>query len=420
MACRGYEGRRFNECNKGGRKIMTNESSNATVREGESRELRALNRNFSLGEYGESWTKLERYLFIEIYNVIKDFYISASDENIKTFSSESILLTLPIKKLDSRLFGTTNKSRYLMSASEGLSKKQINFKKLDSESGQWGFSFISMFPEIRYDAKIDKSKMTVRIPNMIYEEMVPIKSYCLLDLKLLSEFGSGNTVRLYEIFKSYAFRKTITITFNDLRKQLGFFKDATYPEWKHFNAKVLKPAVQDINSYKEHDIEVFYEKKRGLPEIEFRIKTHKKTSTKKFQISNLNETIVDRTPSLIQAKYIETLLMYCSKKVGCEFNAKEMTEWIISDLVNMKEKKGNEFDFKYAMNAISEQIRRGKYRCPYVHKHINIESTKVVFKDGMYEAIKKLEMENDYEGIKNLYSNEEIKVHQFGYILEIK
>ncbi|SCN46581.1 hypothetical protein BAZMOX_313795_0 [methanotrophic endosymbiont of Bathymodiolus azoricus (Menez Gwen)] len=38
----------------------------------------------------------------------------------------------------------------------------------------------------------------------------------------------------------------------------------------------------------------------------------------------------------------------------------------------------------------------------------------------MYEAIKKLEMENDYEGIKNLYSNEEIKVHQFGYILEIK
>jgi plasmid replication initiation protein len=84
----------------------------------------------------------------------------------------------------------------------------------------------------------------------------------LLDLKLLSEFGSGNTIRLYEIFKSYAFKKKFDIGFNELRKQLGFFNEGNYQEWKYFNAKVLKPAVKDINSYKQFDIEVFYEKKR--------------------------------------------------------------------------------------------------------------------------------------------------------------
>jgi hypothetical protein len=88
--------------------------------------LRVVNRDFSLGEYGQSWTKLERYLFIEIYNVIKDFYLSTSDENIKTFSSESILLTLPVNRLDKSLFKPSQKNRDLMKAAEGLSKKQIN------------------------------------------------------------------------------------------------------------------------------------------------------------------------------------------------------------------------------------------------------------------------------------------------------
>lgn len=124
----------------------------------EDRGLRVLNRDFSLGEYGESWTKLERYLFIEIYNVIKDFFIASSDENIKTFSSESILLTLPVDRLDEKLFGRNHRNRDLMNAAEGLSRKQINLKILDVESGQWGFTFISMFPEIRYDPAVDKEK----------------------------------------------------------------------------------------------------------------------------------------------------------------------------------------------------------------------------------------------------------------------
>ena len=352
------------------------------------REQRVLNRGFSLGEYGERWTKLERYLFIEIYNVIKEFYISASDENIETFSSESILLTLPVNNLDDRLIKLGHRSRDLMNAAEGLSKKQINLKKLDEKSKQWGFSFFSMFPEITYDPLVNKEKMTVRIPNAVYEEMVPIESYCLLDLELLSEFNSGNTVRLYEIFKSFAFKKKMTISFEELRKQLGFFKSDTYPVWKHFNAQVLKPAVEEINAHKEHDIEISYAKKRGLPEIEFKIKSHKKTNHKNIQVLNLNEEISERKPSLIQAKYIDTLLRYCDKEVEYDINKSEMTEWIISDLMNMRTKQGNAFDFKHAMNAISLQIRKGKYEKPYSHKHQALVSSKVEFKEETYQAMK--------------------------------
>ena len=301
------------------------------LEENKKRELRVVNRDFSLGEYGQSWTKLERYLFIEIYNVIKDFYLSTSDENIKTFSSESILLTLPVNRLDKSLFKPSQKNRDLMKAAEGLSKKQINLKAL-GDDGQWYFRFISMFPEICYEPLKDRNKILIRIPNSIYEEMVPIESYCLLDLKLLSEFGSGNTIRLYEIFKSYAFKKKFDIGFNELRKQLGFFNEGNYQEWKYFNAKVLKPAVKDINSYKQFDIEVFYEKKRGLDKVSFTIKTHIIQDVSKIQVLNLNEEIngLTRIPNLIQKKYIETVLFFCKKKHSIS-NEIELTEWIISD-----------------------------------------------------------------------------------------
>lgn len=382
----------------------------------DERELRAVNREFSLGEYGESWTKLERYLFIEIYNVIKDFYISRSDENIKGFSSESILLNLPVNKLDKTLFKKSQLSRDLMNASEGLSKKQIVLKTL-KDDGQWGFRFISMFPDIGYDPSTDKNNMIVKIPSSIYEQMVPIESYCQLDLKLLSVFGSGNTIRLYEIFKSYAFKKLFSIDFNELRKLLGFFNEGSYQEWKHFNAKVLKPAVKDINSHKQYDIEVFYEKRRGLDKISFTIKTHRAQDLSKIQVLNLNESIDEilRKPNLIQQKYIETVLFFC-KKYSSISNEKELIEWIISDLINQQEKLEAKFNFKHSMNAISKQVRIGSYTQPYSHKYLVIDS--ITFDPLIYEEIKKLEREGLHEVIKDQYSSEQIRANHFGFILD--
>ena len=385
------------------------------IEQKKDRELRAINRQFSLGEYGQSWTKLERYLFIEIYNVIKDFYMSVSDQNIKTFSSESIFLTLPVEKLDKKLFKANQKSRDLMNAAEGLSKKQINLKTID-ETGQHGFDFIAMFPRLKFDPSEDKNNMYVRVPSEVYEEMVPIESYCLLDLKMISQFNSGNTVRLYEIFKSYAFRKKITLTFDSLRKQLGFFNEGAYSEWKYFNSQVLKKAVIDINNHKEFDIEVLYKKKKGAEEIEFEIITHKKQKKNSIQILNLNELIVNRTPSLIQSKYIETTLNLCNKALKNRLNIKELTDWVISDLVNAQTKKGADFDFKYLMNSISQQIRKKEYTKPFAHQYI-APQVEVVFDDATYQKMKALVKNGQIEELISNYTQEEIIANQFGFLL---
>ena len=356
------------------------------------------------------------YEFREIYNVIKDFYLARSSENIKKFSSENILLTLPINELDNSLFKKKNKQRDLLTAAEGLSEKRISLVTIDND-GQYGFDFISIFPRITYNPNKDKLNMYVKIPNEVYEQMVPIESYCQLDLKLLSAFGSGNTIRLYEIFKSYAFKKTFDIGFNELRKQLGFFNEGNYPEWKYFNAKVLKPAVKDINSHKQYDIEVFYEKRRGLDKISFTIKIHRPQDLSKIQVLNLNEEIdrISRKPNLIQQKYIETVLFFCKKDSSIS-NEQELIDWIITDLISQQIKLEAKFNFKFSMNAISKQVRNGSYTQPYSHKHLVIDE--ISFDPVIYEEMKKMERKGLYDSIKDQYSSELIRANHFGFIID--
>jgi len=380
----------------------------------DKRELRVLNRNFSLGEYGESWSKIERYLFIEIYNVIKEFYIAKSADNIETFSSESILVKLPINMLDKKLFSVKNRSKQLLDAAEGLMNKKIKSISI-APDGQYGFDFIAMFPEIKYTPSVDKNHMYIRILSGVYEEMVPIESYCQLDLRLLSEFNSGNTIRLYEIFKSYAFKHKFELTFSDLRKKLGFFTQEKYTEWKHFNAKVLKPAVNNINQHKQYDIEIEYVKRRGSEVIEFRVISHRNENQHAISVLSLDEFISpsQRKMNMIQEKYVSTLVMYCQKTVEIS-DVDELKTWILSDLIIQQQKKGPEFNFRHSMNAISEQIRTGIYREPYAHKHLNAP---IVFDENIHDDIKKMEYEGDIDAIKLKYSSEQITVNQFEYLL---
>ncbi len=334
-----------------------------------NREMRVVNRNFSLAEYGSTWTKMERYLFIEFYNVIKEFYTSKNDENIKAFNSENITIKVPVALLSSKLFNNKNRSQQLMEATKGLMDKTICTISINEE-GQTGFYFVNMFTFIKYDPRQDKKNIEVKIPKEIFSEMIPIESFCQLDLKLLNEFNSGNTIRLYEVFKSYAFKKKFSISFIELRKKLGFHNEGKYEEWKYFNAKVLKPAILDINKHKELDIEVSYKKARGSFEIEFEVIQHNIQSIDKFSILSLNEYVRpdDRKLNMLQNKYIDTLINNCND--GTISSPDELKEWIISDLISQQKKQGDEFDWKYSCNAISKQIRSKVYMRPFSHTHL--------------------------------------------------
>jgi hypothetical protein len=364
----------------------------------EKREVRVVNRNFGLSHYDSSWTKIERYLFIEVYNVIKDFFMSVSDENIVNYTSDSILLNIPLDSLDQKLFPMKNRAKQLFEASNSLINKSV--KMYSSEKGQMSFSFVNIFISIKLDIK--SKYLEVKLPKEIYEEMIPIKSYCMLDLELLGELRSGNTIRLYEIFKSYAFKHDYRVTFDELRKKMGFFEVKKYTLWNSFNAKVLKPAVANINKFKEFDIEVEYWKDRGSEDVCFKITTHRRIKARDFSILSL-DSLIDRDTrklNMIQVKYIDTLISNCKtfletkgeiinefvfylpgmitaepeyvekesvKQTISMINGGDLKEWIISDLINLQQKKGKDFDWKHSANGISKQIRLSQYTKPFCH-----------------------------------------------------
>lgn len=387
------------------------------------REVRVINQSFSLAEYDNSWTKIEWFLFIEIYNIVKEFYLDRNDHYIASFTEENITVRVPINRLDPTLFNIKNRSAQLRQAAEGLMDKRVRNALNDDESGQMGFDFITMFPRITYDPKNDREHVLVRIQSEIYEEMVPIEKYAQLDLKLLKEITTGNGQRLYAIFKSHSFRSTFDITITDLRKQMGFFEKNVYPEWKYFNDQVLKPAVKNINKHKEYDIEVDYSKKRDSEKITFKVKHHSEYKKHYSQVLNLDQPISldTRVPNRIQRKYINSTIRHCSNVTEIS-NTEELNAWIISDLIGMQKKQGSKFNFKRAMNGISKQIQTKIYTEPYSHKHmIDAPEVKVTqpltFDERIHTEIKKLELKGLYDEIRQNFSDEELRANQYGHLI---
>lgn len=391
----------------------------------EEREIRVINRSFSLAEYSNSFTKIQWLMFIEIYDTVKQFYLDKDDRYIESFSMESIIIRVPVNKLDSKLFDPSNRSKQLRDAAEGLMDMRVRNYIGPSEDGQMGFDFIAMFPRITYNPAEDKDHIIVKIQSEIYEEMVPIQSYAQLDLKLLETLTTGNAQRLYSIFKSYAFKPEFTISFQSLRRRMGFYETNTYPQWKYFNSQVLKPAVEQVNKHQEYDIAVTYRKPRGKDDVVFQITNFSEQRNRFAEVLNLNETINAKTriPNRLQRRYLQTTLKNCAKAVPIT-NVEELMSWVISDLITMQRKVGVKFDFKHAVNSISKQITSKVYAQPFAHLHLLEEAghdhtiKKALADEFIQREISRLEKKGLYDEIRIRFTDQELIVNGFNYLVE--
>jgi hypothetical protein len=387
------------------------------------RDVRSINKQFALAEYDDSWTKMEWLLFLEIYETIRKFYLGNDDSNILEFSAGNIRVKIPIASMDEDLFKKSNRSKQLRSAADGLQSKRARRILEADDEGQLGFDFITMFPRITYNPKEDKENLYVTIQSEIYEEMVPIKSVAQHNYDVLKKLNTGNDQRVYSVMIAYAPKTEFDITFDELRRQLGFHEKGSWKIWRRFNAKVLKPAVEKINQYKHYDIEVSYFKPHGRETISFKVKRCDNRNKVLGELLSLDDIIPEssRVPNQIQRKYISTMIENCKTVISIS-NPDELTSWIVSDLINQQVKSGKSFNFKHAINAISKQIRHGIYKMPYCHEHL-LKSSNVEdpgsFHEGVYKDIVKLEREGKYGEIRLRYSDHEIEVNRCGHLIAI-
>lgn len=82
--------------------------------------------------------------------------------------------------------------------------------------------------------------------------------------------GCPTSILLYDFFKTNAFKRTFEINISDLKAYLSLYIfdehgniiHEKYPEFKKFSARILRPAIEEINRLTDIDVE--YEMIKGI------------------------------------------------------------------------------------------------------------------------------------------------------------
>lgn len=138
---------------------------------------------------------------------------------------------------------------------------------LDYGEGEFRFQWIAT-PDIQRGKGLIEVEIPKKVMPYLYELSEKFTSYQLYNILGLK---SAYSIMLYEFFKSYAYRKRITVSIDDLRTYLGI-EEGKYREYKQFRRGVLERSLKEIEEYT--DVRVTFRpirKGRYYSSIEFAI-----------------------------------------------------------------------------------------------------------------------------------------------------
>ncbi|MCY6355986.1 replication initiation protein [Clostridium sp. ZS2-4] len=151
------------------------------------------------------------------------------------------------------LLNISTKTKYsvLPKITKNLIKKVVEIKEGDE------YIQLSWLSSAKY--KKGSGELTLMFdPNLKPYLLKLNKLYTSYKLENILQLKSKYSIRIYEIMKSYEFRKqgSILIEINDLRRMLGL-DEKQYPRFSNFKQKILSVAQEEIND--KTDISLDYE-----------------------------------------------------------------------------------------------------------------------------------------------------------------
>lgn len=102
--------------------------------------------------------------------------------------------------------------------------------------------------------------------------------YTQYELACTLPMKSQYSIRIYELLKSYAFRKGFTFDVDELKDQLAA---AHYQNFKDFRVKVLEPATKEINLYTDLEVS-WYPIKKGKKVIQITFAIREKSPSEYY------------------------------------------------------------------------------------------------------------------------------------------
>ncbi|MFD1912730.1 replication initiation protein [Halodurantibacterium flavum] len=197
--------------------------------------------------------------------------------NVLLLNAYDTLISQPRHQIDARtlclMIGyNSNDVATLRDALRGLAETVAEWDMLDDKGRQeWGVSSLLSY------AKLKGGICEYAYSPALAEKLHDPRVFALINLNIQRRFSSGHGLALYE--NCYRFVRTGSTGWWPLdlfRRLMGVDGSAYYETFKHLNAKVIKPAVEEVNRTSNIEITPEFAKKgRTITDIRFRIRENK-------------------------------------------------------------------------------------------------------------------------------------------------
>ena len=168
--------------------------------------------------------------------------------NVLLLNAYDALVTKPKHQIDAQtlclMVGyNSNDMETLKQSLRSLAETVAEWDMLDEQGRQeWGVSSLLSY------AKLSGGVCEYAYSPALAEKLHDPKVFALINLNIQRRFTSGHALALYE--NCYRFVRTGSTGWWDIalfRRLMGVDGSAYYESFKHLNAKIIKPAVAEVN-----------------------------------------------------------------------------------------------------------------------------------------------------------------------------
>ena len=210
--------------------------------------------------------------------------------------SKKLLKTVSVSELTAKLGFDSGNHNYLKEVLESLGDCKVEWNLLNKDNEkEWGFAVLLA------SADIKDGICTYGFAPHLRLKLYNPRMYTKLNLSMQNQFRSQYALVLWEICFDYYDTKreqgeTPFIPLEVFRELMGVESDE-YTQFKAFNRKVIKAAIEEINNLTEYQVEVEYKRiTRKVAELKFRIEKVKQVPIQE----SLFPDIEDLTPVAVE------------------------------------------------------------------------------------------------------------------------
>ena len=194
--------------------------------------------------------------------------------NVLLLNAYDTLTTRRAHRIDARTLGlvigyNSNDTDTLKGALRGLAETVAEWNMLDQKGREeWGVSSLLSY------AKLKDGVCDYAYSPALAEKLHDPKVFALINLNIQRQFTGGHALALYEnCFRFINTGSTGWLPLDVFRRLMGVDGSDYYNSYKHLNAKIIKPAVAEVNRVSDILIEPETRKQgRAVSDIRFRIK----------------------------------------------------------------------------------------------------------------------------------------------------